>query len=70
MPIIWAHDPGEGRPAWINEIINYYGGEAKGFYTVALPWSEAGAGGHPSANEHQKHANIIYNLINEKNILK
>ena len=70
MPIIWAHDPGEGRPEWIKEILNYYGGEAKGFYSVALPWSEAGAGGHPSANEHQKHANIIYNLINEKKILK
>ena len=70
MPIIWAHDPGEGRPEWIKEILNYYGGEAKGFYSVALPWSEAGAGGHPSANEHQKHANIIYNLINDKKILK
>ncbi len=70
MPIIWAHDPGEGRPEWIKEILNYYGGEAKGFYSVALPWSEAGAGGHPSANEHQKHANIIYNLIKEKKILK
>ena len=70
IPIIWAHDPGEGRPAWISEMLDSLGGEAKGFYTVALPWSEAGAGGHPSANEHQKHANIVYNLINKKKLLK
>ena len=70
MPIIWAYDPGEGRPEWIKEILNEFGGEAKGFYTVALPWSEAGAGGHPSANEHQKHANIVYDLITKKKILK
>ena len=69
MPIIWAYDPGEGRPEWIKEILNYFGGEANGFYTVALPWSEAGAGGHPGAAEHQKHANIIYDLINKKKIL-
>ena len=70
MPIIWAYDPGEGRPEWIKEILNSFGGEAAGFYMVELGWDEAGAGGHPSANEHQKHANIIYNLIKSKKILK
>ena len=69
MPIIWAYDPDEGRPEWIKEILKSFGGEAAGFYIVALDWDEAGAGGHPSANEHQKHANIIYNLIKEKKIL-
>lgn len=70
VPIIWAYDPNEGFPDKVKEIINYYGGESAGYYTLALPWSEAGAGGHPSANEHQKHAKLLVDLVISKNIIK
>ena len=70
VPIIWAYDPGEGFPDKVKEIMNSYGGEAKGYYTLSLGWSERGAGGHPSANEHTKHANLLTDLIKSKNLLK
>ena len=70
VPIIWAYDPGEGFPDKVKEIMNSYGGESAGYYTLSLGWSERGAGGHPSANEHAKHAKLLLNLVTEKNILK
>ena len=69
VPIIWAYDPGEGFPSEVQQIADHFGGEAGSFYTIALPWSEAGAGGHPSANEHAKHAQLVADLIKNKNIL-
>jgi hypothetical protein len=70
VPIIWAYDPGEGFPSKVKEIMNSFGGESAGYYTLALAWSERGAGGHPSANEHAKHADLLLNLVKDKNILK
>lgn len=70
VPIIWAYDPGEGFPDKVKEIMNSFGGEAKGYYTLSLGWSERGAGGHPSANEHAKHAKLLADLVKNKNILK
>lgn len=77
VPIIWAYDPGEemskgtGKEAnEIKQILNSFGGESAGYYTLALAWSEAGAGGHPSANEHQKHAKLLLDLVLSKNIIK
>lgn len=70
VPIIWAYDPGEGFPSKVAEIMNSFGGESAGYYTLSLPWSEAGAGGHPSAKEHEKHAALLYDFVVSKNILK
>ena len=70
VPIIWAYDPGEGFPDKVKEIMNSFGGEAKGYYTLSLAWSERGADGHPSANEHAKHAKLLADLVKTKNILK
>ena len=70
VPIIWAYDPNEGFPDKVKEIMNSFGGEAKGYYTLSLGWSERGAGGHPSANEHAKHAKLLLDLVTQKNILK
>ena len=70
IPIIWAYDPGEGFPDLVKEIMNSFGGEDAGYYTLSLGWSDAGAGGHPSAKEHEKHATALVNLITSKNIIK
>lgn len=70
IPIIWAYDPNEGFPAKVKEIMNSFGGESAGYYTLSLGWSEKGAGGHPSANEHAKHANLLKNLVDNKKLLK
>ena len=69
VPIIWAYDPGEGFPEHVKQIVDHFGGEAGDCYTIALPWSEAGAGGHPSANEHAKHAKLLADFIKDKDIL-
>jgi lysophospholipase L1-like esterase len=69
VPIIWAYDPGEGFPEEVQQIADHFGGESGDFYTISLPWSEAGAGGHPSANEHAKHAKLLADLIKDKDIL-
>ena len=71
LPIIWAYDPGEGFPSKVKEIMNSFGGESAGYYTVALEWRDigAGAGGHPNVKAYEAHANILLNLITEKNIL-
>ena len=72
VPIIWAYDPGEGFPSKVKEIMNSFGGESAGYYTVALEWRDigAGAGGHPSVAAYEAHAEILLNLITSKNILK
>ena len=70
IPIIWAYDPKEGFPKKVKEIMDSYGGESKGYYTLSLGWSEKGAGGHPSANEHSKHANLLKKLVEDKKLLK
>ena len=70
VPIIWAYDPNEGFPSKVKEIMNSFGGEAEGYYTLSLGWSERGAGGHPSAKEHENHAKILLDFVTSKNILK
>ena len=70
VPIIWAYDPGEGFPNQVKEIMNSFGGASAGYYTLSLPWSQAGAGGHPSANEHAKHADLLLDLVTKNNIIK
>lgn len=73
MPIIWAYDPSEQVPdEWRLEVLNHYGGEAKGLYSLKLEWRSigAGAGGHPSVKAHEKHAELLVDLIKKKNLLK
>ncbi len=72
MPVIWAYDPDEGVPHYIQEISDHFGGEANGFYILELEWQSTdaywGASGHPSVAAHEKHAQMIVDLIKEKNI--
>ena len=73
MPIIWAYDPSECVSiSWMKEVLNSFGGEAKGYYLLELEWRSigAGAGGHPSAKAHQKHAELLCELIKSKKLLK
>ena len=73
MPVIWAYDPDEGVPHYIQQISEHFGGEANGFYILELEWQSTdeywGASGHPSVAAHEKHAQMIVDLIKEKNIL-
>ena len=70
IPIIWAYDPNEGFPTEVKEIINFFGGESAGYYTIALPYTDKGADAHPTVKEHEKHAKQLQDLIVSKNILK
>ena len=74
MPIIWAYDPNEGVPDYIKEVLDSFGGEAKGLYMLKLEWQSKneywGASGHPSEAAHKKHAELLVNLIKSKNLLK
>lgn len=74
MPVIWCYDPDEGVPAYIQEILNSFGGEEKGFYLLELEWHSTdeywGASGHPSVKAHEAHAKILTDFIKEKNIIK
>ena len=70
IPIIWAYDPKEGFPTEVKEIINSFGGESAGYYTIALPYTDKGADAHPTVKEHEKHAKQLQDLIVSKNILK
>ena len=70
IPIIWAYDPNEGFPTEVKEIINSFGGESAGYYTIALPYTDKGADAHPTVKEHEKHAKQLQDLIVSKNILK
>ena len=74
MPVIWAYDPDEGVPEYIKQISDHFGGEANGFYIIELEWQSTdeywGASGHPSVAAHEKHAQMIVDLIEEKQILK
>jgi hypothetical protein len=69
IPIIWAYDPNEGFPTEVKEIINSFGGESAGYYTIALPYTDKGADAHPTVKEHEKHAKQLQDLIVSKNIL-
>ena len=70
IPIIWAYDPNEGFPTEVKEIINSFGGESAGYYTIALPYTDKGADAHPTVKEHEKHAKQLQDLIVSKNILR
>ena len=73
MPVIWAYDPSECVSiSWMKEVLNSFGGEAQGYYLLELEWRSigAGAGGHPSAKAHQKHAELLCELIKSKKLLK
>lgn len=73
MPIIWAYDPSECVSiSWMKEVLNNFGGEAKGYYLIELEWRSigAGAGGHPGVKAHETHAKLICDLIKNKQLLK
>ena len=74
MPIIWAYDPDEGVPEYIQEVLDSFGGEEKGLYILELEWHSKddfwGASGHPSVKAHEAHANILVDFITTKNIIK
>ena len=73
IPVIWAYDPDEGVPEYIKEILNYFGGEEKGFYMLELEWHSEdalwGASGHPGIKAHEKHAKLLVELIKKNNLL-
>ena len=72
IPIIWAYDPSEQVPnSWREEVLNSFSGTTK-VYSLELEWKSigAGAGGHPNVKSHEKHAELLVNLIKEKNLLK
>lgn len=72
IPLIWAYDPDEGVPSYIQEILDYFGGEKSGFFALELEWQSTdaywGASGHPSALAHEYHAGLLLDFIKEKNI--
>lgn len=70
IPIIWAYDPNEGFPDQVKEIINSFGGESAGYYTISLPYTDKGADSHPTVKEHEKHAKQLLDLVVDKNIIK
>lgn len=74
MPIVWAYDPDEGVPDYIKEVLNSFGGESAGLYILELEWQSKneywGASGHPSKLAHQKHAELLVELIKKNNLLK
>ena len=74
MPIIWAYDPDEGVPDYIKEVLDSFGGESAGLYILELEWHSTGAywgaSGHPSKLAHQKHSELLVDLIKKKNLLK
>ena len=70
IPIIWAYDPNEGFPTEVKEIINSFGGESAGYYTISLPYTDKGADAHPTVKEHEKHAKQLLDLVVDKNIIK
>lgn len=72
IPIIWAYDPSEQVPdSWREEVINSFSDTTK-VYSLKLEWRSigAGAGGHPNVKAHEKHAELLVNLIKEKNLIK
>ena len=72
IPIIWAYDPSEQVPdSWREEVLNNYSSTTK-VYSLKLEWRSigAGAGGHPNVKSHEKHAELLVNLIKEKNLIK
>ena len=72
MPIIWAYDPWEGVPNYIQEVLDELGGEANGLYIVELKWNGisgyTGAGTHPSVAAHDAHSYILAEHIVDKMI--
>lgn len=73
MPVIWAYDPNEGVPSYIQEALDSFGGESEGFYALELEWQSTeeywGASGHPSALAHEYHKRLLVDFIKEKKIL-
>ncbi len=74
VPIVWAYDPWEGVPNYIQEVLDELGGEEAGLYTIGLEWhgisGYTGAGSHPSVKAHEAHSYELLELILEKNILE
>ena len=72
IPIIWAYDPSEQVPdSWREEVLNSFSSTTK-VYSLKLEWRSigAGAGGHPSVKAHEKHAELLVELIKKNNLLK
>ena len=74
VPIVWAYDPAEGVPNYIQEVLDELGGESAGLYILELKWKGianfTGAGSHPSALAHEEHADLLAELVIKKKILK
>ena len=73
VPIIWMHGSRGGDfNTWLQEISDYYGGEAGGFYLLELGWRDhgVGAGGHPSVASHEANAETLLTFIKDKGIIK
>ena len=73
VPIVWMHGSrGDDFNSWLQELSDYYGGEAGGFYLLELGWRDhgVGAGGHPNVASHEANAETLLTFIKDKNILK
>lgn len=73
VPIIWMHGSrGNDFGSWLEELSNYYGGEAGGFYLLQISSSPhgSGAGHHPNVASHEANAESLLTFIKDKNILK
>ena len=73
VPIIWMHGSRGGDfNSWLQELSDYYGEEAGGFYLLELSWRDhgVGAGGHPNVASHEANADTLINFIKEKQLLK
>ena len=65
--IIWAYDPWEGVPNYIEEVLEELGGMANGLYSIELEWhgiyGYTGAGTHPSVTAHEAHSKLLAEFI-------
>ena len=73
VPIVFAYDPWEGVPNYIEEVIEELGGEAAGLYIIELAWHDipgyTGAGTHPSVAAHEAHCYLLAELLLAKDII-
>ena len=65
--IVWAYDPWEGVPNYVEEALGELGGEANGLFTVELKWNGiagyTGGGNHPNVTAHETHAKILADFL-------
>ena len=67
--IVWAYGSMmsgsnlTGFEAKVNAILNHFGGETAGMYSVRVPTNTAGAGKHPTEAAHTETAQVLADFI-------